>query len=330
MNKDRICFAVAALALLLASCATAEPDISSTVPELTTLADLPVATTTPTAAPELPPPPSPGMCEAFDAPVARGTVQLIEAIEISGIAPSRTYPGIIWMHNDSGGGPVVFAFDESGTHQATYEIDVLAFDWEDMAIGPGPEPDRDYLYLGDIGDNLHFRPAVTVDRIAEPEPEPAGGLFTAIATFNLRDPDPGPDAEALLVDPLTGDIVVITKGASGEPSVIYRAPASQLADGTTTDLIEVGRFELAPGTFVTAADISGDGSAIVFRGYNEVWLWSRLDVEFVETFAGEPCRAPSTAEVQGEAIAFAPDSYSYYTVSEGAEPDINYVANSSS
>ncbi len=329
MNKGPICCTVVAVALLLGSCASADPGVTSTMPELTTLAD--VATTVPTTAPpELPPPPPPGLCDAFDAPVAAGTVRLAEAIEISGIAPSRTHPGIIWMHNDSGGGPIVFAFDESGAHQGTFELDVLAFDWEDMAIGPGPDPGRDYLYLGDIGDNLHFRPAITVYRIAEPDPDPAGGLINDVATLNLRYPESGPDAEALLVDPLTGDIIVVTKGASGEPSVIYRAPAGQLADGTTTDLIEVGRFELEPGTFVTAADISADGSAIVFRGYNEVWLWSRLDIEFLRTFAKEPCRAPSTAEVQGEAIAFAPDSYSYFTVSEGPEPDINYVANSSS
>ena len=36
---------------------------------------------------------------------------------------------------------------------------------------------------------------------------------------------------------------------------------------------------------------------------------------------------PSTAEVQGEAIAFSADGYSYYTVSEGRRPDINYVEN---
>ncbi len=58
---------------------------------------------------------------------------------------------------------------------------------------------------------------------------------------------------------------------------------------------------------VTAADIDHTGAAIVFRGYNEVWLWPRTDLELTETFAAQPCRTPSTAEVQGEAIAFAAD-----------------------
>ena len=330
MSKAWIRCAVVAVPLLFGSCATADPDVASTAPELTTLVDVPIATTLPVATttpPVLPSPPPPDLCDSYAEPVTRGVVRLAEAIEVSGIAASRAHPGIIWMHNDSGGGPVVFAIDESGAGQGVFEIDVLAFDWEDMAIGPGPDPSRDYLYLGDIGDNLHFRPVITVYRISEPAPNPGGGLIADVAAFNLRYPNPAPDAEALFVDPVTGDILIVTQGESGEPSVVYRAPASQLADGETTNLIEVGRFELAPGTFVTAADISSDGSAVVFRGYNEVWIWNRLDVDFVTTFADEPCRAPSTAEVQGEAITFAPDSYSYFTVSEGSEPDINYVEN---
>ena len=130
----------------------------------------------------------------------------------------------------------------------------------------------------------------------------------------------------MLVDPLTGDVLVITKSDSGEPSVIYRARAGELLPGETTDLEEVGTFALEPGTFVTAADIDSTGAAVVFRGYNEVWMWNRLDLDFVETFAAEPCRTPSTAEIQGEAISFESRGFGYFTVSEGLNPDINFVA----
>ena len=333
MTNRPIRITVAATTLLLAACASTAPPATSTAPQMTTLGDIrattrPVETQATVA--ELPPLPPTDLCETFADPVVRGTVEFDEAVEVSGIAASRAHPGVIWMHNDSGGGPVVFAVDQDGGWQGDFELDALAFDWEDMAVGPGPDPSRDYLYLGDIGDNLHFRPVITVYRIAEPVPDPMGGYIADVATFNLRYPEPGPDAEAMLVDPVTGDILVITKGASGEPSIVFRAPANQLADETTTNLVEVGQFDLAPGTFVTAADITTDGSAVVFRGYNQVWLWDRVDLDFTATFAAEPCRAPSTAEVQGEAIAFAADSYSYFTVSEGQAPDINYVANNSS
>ena len=248
-----------------------------------------------------------------------------QVTEASGIAVSSTYPDTIWMHNDSGGGAVVYATTFAGADMGTFEIDAPAFDWEDMAIGPGPSPETDYLYLGDIGDNLHFRDAITVYRIVEPTPDPAGGEATNVARFDLAYPDPGYDSESLLVDPVTGDLLVVTKPTSGESALIFRAPAGELREGSTTSLVLVGSFPVDRGVFVTAADINGSGSVIVFRGYNEVWLWERLDLDFTETFAPEPCRTPSTAEVQGEAIAFGPDGYSYFTISEGRNPDINLV-----
>jgi hypothetical protein len=230
------------------------------------------------------------------------------------------------MHNDSGGGPFVYATDLGGANLGSFEIDAPAFDWEDMAIGPGPDPLVDYLYLGDIGDNLHFRPSATVHRVPEPIPDDAGGLITDVASFDLVYPEPGFDSEAMLVDPVSGDLLLVTKGNAGDPADIYRAPSAQLVDGGKVQLELVGTFNLESGAFVTGADIDATGAAIVFRGYNQVWLWERTDLGFRDTFAAEPCRTPSTAEVQGEAIAFASEGFSYITISEGQNPDINFVA----
>lgn len=297
-------------------------DLTTLPPVTTTTA---AATTQPTAPPELPASPQAGLCRSYNDPEAIGTIVSADVTEASGVAVSMTYPDTIWMHNDSGGGSFVYAATFAGTDMGAFEIDAPAFDWEDMAIGPGPEPDRDYLYLGDIGDNLHFRGAVTVYRILEPTPDPAGGIVTDVARFDLAYPDPGYDAESLLVDPITGDLLIITKPSGGDPALIFRAPASQLREGTTIDLVAIGSFPLESGTWVTAADIDRTGSVILFRGYNQVWLWERADLDFTETFAAAPCRTPSTAEVQGEAIAFLPDGYSYLTVSEGSNPDVNLV-----
>ena len=128
----------------------------------------------------------------------------------------------------------------------------------------------------------------------------------------------------MFVDPVTGALIIVTKPEAGGRAIIYHAPAASLVDGATVNLAEVGAFQLDRGLFVTAADIDSSGALILFRGYNEVWLWERTDLGFVETFTAEPCRTPSTAEVQGEAISFG-TGYSYYTLSEGSEPDINYV-----
>ncbi len=229
------------------------------------------------------------------------------------------------MHNDSGGGPFVYATDPSGANLGTFELDAPAFDWEDMAIGPGPDPDTDYLYLGDIGDNFHFRPLVTVYRIREPVPDAAGGLIQEVESFNLAYPDPGYDSEAMFVDPVTADLFLVTRAERNDATIVFRAGAADLVAGRSTELEEVGRFTPEQGAFVTGADIDATGAAVVFRGLNQVWLWERTDLTFVETFAAEPCRTPSTAEFQGEAIAFTPDGFSYYTISEGRAPDINLV-----
>ena len=315
-------------ALLVSACNGVTPaGTTNTAPNLSPVTTLaPPETTTPLPDPTLPALPPAGWCETYADPVSTGVVANEAITEASGIALSRQHPATIWVHNDSGGGPFVYAMNTAGDDVATFELDAPAFDWEDMAIGPGPDPAIDYLYLGDIGDNLHFRPAATVFRIPEPDPTSGGGLVAAVERFDLVYPTPGPDSEALLVDPLTGDILLVTKGAAGEAAEIYRGAAGELEDGATVALELVGTFQVDPGAYVTAGDIDPTGAAIAFRGYNEVWLWPRIDIGFTESFAATPCRAPSTAEVQGEAIAFAPGAYSYYTVSEGDSPDINFVA----
>ena len=41
-------------------------------------------------------------------------------------------------------------------------------DWEDIAIGPGPDPNQHYLYIGDIGDNRGEYREIVVYRVPEP------------------------------------------------------------------------------------------------------------------------------------------------------------------
>ncbi len=322
--------AIIAFALVLGACSGTDPAPTSTDP-LTTLAAVETtppasSTTTVGPAPTLPPAPKAGVCRSFDDPITSGSVDNKDVTETSGIVVSRTHYDTIWMHNDSGGGPFIYATNFAGDALGSFELDTSTFDWEDMAIGPGPEAGLDYLYLGDIGDNLHFRSSITIHRIVEPVPNPAGGMVEDVASFNLVYPDPGYDAEAMFIDPVTGDIIVVTKPSGGEPALIFRGRGTDLTDGAVVNLTLVASFPLESGTFVTGADITTTGNAVVFRGYNEVWLWQRTDLDLTETFAAEPCRTPSTAEVQGEAIAFAPDGYSYVTISEGSDPDINVVA----
>src|SRR5476651_1820376 len=79
--------------------------------------------------------------------------------EISGIAASGINKDIYYIHNDSGDTSRFFAISPSGDLKSTiyYKGDPKEIqgvrDCEDIAVGPGPDKGKSYVYMGDIGDN---------------------------------------------------------------------------------------------------------------------------------------------------------------------------------
>ena len=60
--------------------------------------------------------------------------------EVSGVVASRVHTPDLWVHNDSGGEPAVYVISPDGKSLGTYTVDgATNVDWEDIAIGPGPE-----------------------------------------------------------------------------------------------------------------------------------------------------------------------------------------------
>lgn len=259
-----------------------------------------------------------GVAQAVDPP----TVAQADLDEASGIAASRTHPGVLWAHDDSGGAPEVFAVGEDGADRGRVTLDgVEARDWEDMARGPGADGTGDVLYLADIGDNLAQRDDVTVYRV--PEPDPGAGTVTGVEALVLTYPNGPRDAEALVADPVTGDLFVLDKDLLGGPVNAYRVPAGT-APGGPTAMEPAGEVGVPAGEIVTGADIGPDGSLVAVRTYTAVYLWDRgPDQTVAQALAAEPCRAPSALERQGEAIAVHVDGRGYTTVSEGAHPAIH-------
>ena len=52
--------------------------------------------------------------------------------EASGLAQSRTNPGVFWVHNDSGDEPRVYAVSRSGALLGSYTLSgATAIDWEE-------------------------------------------------------------------------------------------------------------------------------------------------------------------------------------------------------
>jgi hypothetical protein len=316
------------MCLVLAACSPADSTSTNPASIAPSLTALPDATPPPTVPPFTPKPPAAGttVCDGYAVIDSEGSVAGDVLTETSGIAASRSTEGVVWAHNDSGSDAAVHAVGVDGADLGTWTLDGIgALDWEDLAMGPGTDLAGDYLYIGDIGDNLAFRPNVTVYRVAEPDLSSLGtsnGPISvgAIERFVLEYPTPGIDAEALAVDPYSGDLFVLTKERGR--SEVYRAAAGDLIDGTVVNLDLVATLDLPDQGQVTAADFTTDGTVIGLRGYEQVWLFSREDANAAAAFAVEPCTAPSPDEIQGEAFTFDPFSPSYFTISEGSNPEV--------
>ncbi|MCA9717912.1 MAG: hypothetical protein KC468_24785, partial [Myxococcales bacterium] len=204
---------------------------------------------------------------------ALGIVTDSEINEASGLAASRSQPGVVWVHNDSGDAPRLFALSDAAVVVGEYSLDgALALDWEDMAIGPGPTP-GDWLYVGDIGDNAEARPWITVYRVPEPTVQGAGGepvALSGVEAIELQYPDTPHNAETLLVDPISGDLLIVTKG---EETRLFQLPAPLAAGGPYT-LVEVPALSF-PSAVATGGDVSPLGDFVIVRTYSDAYLWLR-------------------------------------------------------
>jgi hypothetical protein len=196
--------------------------------------------------------------------------------ESSGLVASRTSPGNYWTHNDSGNGPVIYAFDSKGQRKGVWRVTgATSHDWEDMAAGPGPKPNTNYLYIGDIGDNTGTRTELILWRIPEPvipetdtsstEKRP---LMTEPAeAIRLRYPDGKHDSEALLIHPKTGRIYLVLKVPFINPGV-YAADMPRDTQDVTT-LKRIGEVDMPglAGGIVTGGAISPDGQRLAICDY---------------------------------------------------------------
>ena len=235
--------------------------------------------------------------------------------ESSGVAVSRRHAGVLWTHNDSGDGPMLYATNLAGDDLGRYLVPGAAnYDWEDIALATCPALPRDCLYIADTGDNNQRRRNVTLYVVPEPAvlPQPAANDEPARATararaVRVRYPDGAHDVEAMWVEP-DGSIQLVTKGTYG-PMLRYLVPRAALnRDTATAEPLE--RLPLVPqralGRLVTAAAISPNGEQLVIRTYTELFFFRR-EKDRRLTNDGPSCWL-STLQPQGEGVAFLDDS----------------------
>jgi hypothetical protein len=264
----------------------------------------------------------------------QATFQSPRLVESSGVAVSRAYSGVLWTHNDSGDGPYLYATDLRGTNRGALLVPGAdAIDWEDMSLGPctvafplhpPPRPPRvnaaTCIYLADTGDNLEFRPFVTIYAIPEPPPPERAsdtlGTTRAPAVLRLRYPDGSHDVEAVYVSPRDTAVYLVSKGATrGSVIRVYRVDRSAWrTTDTTSDIVVatlVQTLDIHPnsraGRVVTAGAIRPDGRLVALRTYSEIYLFYPGVGGRLLPARERPCDI-SGLEIGGEAIDFLDDS----------------------
>lgn len=262
----------------------------------------------------------------FARPAQAGVVRSTIVEEASGLVASRTYPGTFWTHNDSGGKPTLYRLSAEAQiidslALAVQDVDggVTNRDWEDLAYATHPEG-WGAILIAEIGDNRAQWPSVGVYVVPEVAERPRSGSAHPPVTFvELIYEDGARDAETLLVDPMTGAWLVITKRE--DRNRIYVADNPWAGRDTLRFVAELDI------SWSTAGDVSPDGRAVVIKNYFRAFYWD-LDenTPLTETLQSPPRRIRYRREPQGEAIAFALDGNSYWTLSErrGERPQVFY------
>ena len=171
--------------------------------------------------------------------------------------------GVLITHNDSGNQPVLYELD-TATLQMRRQVRVLGVsntDWEDLA------EDGQYLYIGDIGNNLGMRQDLRVLRIAKSEYDRSEEVQAEVIAYQYEDQadfenngNSDWDAEALIS---YGDsLLLFTKQWKSGGTVVYSLPK-------TPGSYRARRIAQYPVRgLITGAARAPEGAGLVLLGYS--------------------------------------------------------------
>lgn len=246
--------------------------------------------------------------------------------EISGIAASLQYNDRLYMQQDNGHPNYLYVTNSRGEDVGRLLISKsLNRDWEDIAIGPGPLPQQQYIYIADIGDNHAWRWKVHIYRLPEPvlkdEARHLRQTVKNVEVITLKYPNGPHNAETILLDPLTRDLYIATKEDDSCRIFVARYPQS------THNKIVLEPVVTLPFHLVTSGSMAGNGQEILLRNEQLYWYWKRAPGETVAAALRRPPQeiTPGINEPQGEAICFSADQQGYFTCSEVSKKQVPVI-----
>ncbi|WP_437921605.1 hypothetical protein [Sphingobacterium sp. LRF_L2] len=235
--------------------------------------------------------------------------------ELSGLIKSSKQSDMFWTHNDSGDSARIFLIDAKAQLKGIYYLEgTHLVDAEDIATFQ--KDGKSYLLVADIGDNQGKRKDIQLYVFEEPDWTSDQFIYHIpkknIKRINMQYEDKARDAEAIFVDPLDLKAYLISK----RDFQVGIYPIDLSADTKDRHFVLKPSLHL-PLTFITAADISRDGSTILIKNLAQVFLWRRnAGKSIAETLGAKPETVVYTPEPQGEAICFDEKNTFFYTVSE--------------
>lgn len=235
--------------------------------------------------------------------------------ESSGLVGGRTNSQLVYICEGKDNPNEVRLFTQDAEYQGKIIVDgAINIDWQDIAIGPGPQDGVNYIYVGDIGDRGSNRDYLSVYRF--PEPDLSGQTVPySVSVSQVERIDftvsQKRDFQTLMVDPITKDIIVV----GTMQAMVYRMRYPQ----STNTIIKAdykGHHRLR--REIKAGDISPDGKYVLIKDVGEVFKWEVPSGEdpVQVMFEVMPSKVPYTSEIEGGSLGWNAESNMYFTITD--------------
>ncbi|HET7127018.1 MAG TPA: hypothetical protein VFI26_08010 [Lysobacter sp.] len=258
--------------------------------------------------------------------------------EISGMAASRRHADVLWMENDGGNAPMLYAVSPRGSLLARDRVEGVAnTDWEDLAAFD--LDGRHYILVADTGDNGGLRRTLQLHAIEEPASLEDTVLRPAWSV-SFRWPDGPRDCEAAFVDAAAGKVLLVSK--KRHPPELFEVPLQPPA-GKTVVARRIGSLAGVPRPDarslrdrpraarlvgqVTSADVSPDGRTLAVLTYQNVLFYPRGETEgWAQAVARQPRIEPLPPLLpQAEALAWTASGTGLYASGEFRPAPVFYL-----